>query len=238
MPIPATAQQILTKAGQELGLEVGTIGALQTGNTGEQALALLNSLGDDLVRNYDWQFLMFTAAFNGDGVTSGFTLPADYGRTVNQTEWSASMKRPMQGPLTPQQWGWTQFGIVSVGVFFKYRILQNKFTIFPTPGVGQAFDLFYISKNWVYDPVGLVYKDQITLGTDVPVFDRRLLIAGLKQRLWAQKGFDTSALGREFDYVLAAEQSQTQGAQQICLAGPQDSFYINPFFNLPDGDWN
>lgn len=238
MPIPASAQAILTAAGQELGLAVGQIGTLQTGNTGDQALALLNSLGMDLVRSYDWQFLMFTHQVTGDGVLTSFPMPANFGRIVNQTQWSESMRRPMQGPLTPQQWGWTQFGIVSVGVFYKYRILQNEFTVFPTPPNGEKFDFYYISKNWVYDPLTLTYKDQVTAGTDQPVFDGRLMIAGLKERLWAQKGFDTSALSQEFQYCLNAEKSEGQGAQAISLSGPIDTFYLNPLLNIPDGDWN
>lgn len=238
MPILATAQEILTAAGDELGLTVGQIGALQTGNTGVQALALLNSLGDDLVKVYDWQFLMFTHRFQGDGVLTSFPMPADFGRTVNQTQWAENMKRPMQGPLTPQQWGWTQFGIVSVGVFYKYRILQNEFAVFPTPGNGEFFDFFYIGKNWVYDPLTSTYKDTITAGTDQPVFDRRLMISGLKMRLWEQKGFDSTKLAQEFQFALDAEKSEGQGAQAISLSGPLDTFYLNPLLNVPDGDWN
>lgn len=238
MPILATAQEIITAAGQELGLEVGTIGVLQTGDNGVQALALLNSLGDDLVRVYDWQFLQFTNTFSGDGVTSAFPMPANFARVVNQTEWAKNMKRPMQGPLTAQQWGWTQFGIVSVGVFYKYRILQNKFNVFPTPGVGEDFAFFYMSKNWVESGTTPgTYKDKCSSVNDIPQFDRRLMINGLKLRLWAQKGFDTSALAREFDFVLANEKGQSTGAQQISLSGPIDTFYLNPLTNIPDGNW-
>lgn len=238
MPITATAQQILTAAGQELGLAVGEIGILQVGDTGIQGLALLNSLGDDLVRVYDWEFLQFSNNFSGDGNTSAFPMPADFARVVNQTQWAKNMKRPMQGPLTAQQWGWTQYGIVSVGVFYKYRILLNKFNIFPTPGIGESFAFAYISKNWVLDPLTGNYKDQITAGTDVPIFDRRLMVNGLKLRLWGQKGFDTSALAREFDFVLANEKGQSNAAQEISLTGNLDTFYLNPITNVMDGDWN
>lgn len=238
MPIVATAQEIITAAGQELGLEVGAVGTLQTGNTGEMALALLNSLGEDCVRVHDWQFLQFVAGFSGDGVNSTFPMPDDYGRTVNQTQWANNMKRPMTGPLTPQQWGWTQYGIVSVGVFYRYRIHLNEMEVFPAPGVGETFNFYYISKNWVFDPVAQAYKDKITLGTDQPVFDRRLMITGLKQRLWGQKGFDTSVLQREFEFNLNAEKGQSQGAQILNLGGSMDTFYLNPLINITDGGWN
>lgn len=237
MPITATAQEILTAAGAELGIEVGTIGTLQTGQAGVQGLALMNSLGDDLVRIHDWQFLEKAQNYAGDGTTFQFALPANFGRLVNQTEWSSRDRRPMSGPMTPQTWGWAQFGIVATGIFFRYRILDNLFTTFPTAGVGDDFDFFYISKNWVYDPVGLVYKDQITLGTDIPVFDRRLMIAGLKLRLWAQKGFDTTVVQQEFQFVLDTEKAQNQGAPTLSLVGSIDTFYINPLINIPDGNW-
>lgn len=239
MPILATAQQILTQAGQELGLEVGTIGTLQAGQTGDMALALLNALGDDLVRAYDWQFLLKTASLVGDGVTTLFPMPADFGRTVNQTEWSNSMKRPMNGPLTPQQWGWTQYGIVSVGIFYRYRIVGNQFEVFPVPPVGETFNFYYITKNWVNSGVSPgTYIDKVDAGNAVPVFDRRLLISGLKDRLWGQKGFDTSVLKGEFNYNLESEKGQTQGAQAINLSGCLDTFYINPLINITDGGWN
>lgn len=237
MPTMASAQEILTAAGAELGLSIGTIGLQQTGQTGEQALSLLNALGDECVKVHDWQMLEKVAEFTGDGSIVQFDLPADFGRVINQTEWSSRDMRPMSGPMTPQTWGWTQYGIVATGVFFRYRILDNKFTTFPTAGAGETFHLFYISKNWVYDPVSLVYKDKITLGTDQPVFDRRLMISALKLKLWTQKGFDTTALLQEFNYNLKTEKSQNQGASAISLAGPMDTFYINPLFNIPDGSW-
>jgi hypothetical protein len=237
MPIIASAQEILTAAGAELGLAVGTIGLLQTGNTGEQALALLNAIGDECVKVHDWQMLEKTAEFTGDGTLFQFDLPMDFGRVVNQTEWSSRDKRPMSGPMTPQTWSWAQYGIVATGIFFRYRILANKFTTFPTAGPGETFHLFYISKNWVYDPISQTYKDTITLGTDQPVFDRRLMISALKLKLWEQKGFDTTKLVQEFNYNLETEKSQNQGASQISLVGSVDTFFINPLLNVPDGSW-
>lgn len=237
MPTMASAQEILTAAGAELGLSVGTIGLLQTGQTGEQALAQLNALGDECVKCHDWQMLQKTAEFMGDGSIVQFDLPMDFGRVINQTEWSSRDRRPMSGPMTPQTWGWTQYGIVATGIFFRYMILGNKFTTFPTAGSGESFHLFYISKNWVYDPITQTFKDKIEVGTDQPVFDRRLMISALKVKLWAQKGFDTTTLAQEFNYNLSTEKAQNQGAPQINLSGSVDTFYINPLINVPDGSW-
>ena len=236
MTITATAQQIVDAVHEELGLTTSVIGSSQVGQTTTQALALLNRLGDECVRVHDWQFLEGTQSFSGNGVDSAFDLPADFGRIVNQTSWAENMKRPMQGPLTSQQWGWTQFGIVSVGVYFRYRILGNQFVIFPTPGAGEDFDFFYIKKNWVIDADDQTMKDKITKAGDIPVFDRNLMIAGTKIKLWAIKGFDTTVLTTEFNYALQAEIGQNQGAPIIDLSGAW-GFHLLDINNIPDGSW-
>lgn len=235
MATRATVQYIIDSALAELGVQSGTVGAAQQEQNVTQALALLQSLGRDAISVHDWQFLMLTANYTGDGTTTSFDMPTDYGRQVNQTQWALNNKRPMIGPLSPQQWGWTQYGIVSVGVYFRYRILQNDFTIFPVPGVGERFAFYYISKNWLSDTSGAP-KSVITSGSDIIYFDDRLMIAGLKLRIWAQRGFDTSQLSAEYNYVLQAQMGQDQGAPVIQLSGTDGFHYIDTS-NVPDGSW-
>lgn len=233
----ATAQQIVDRASNELGLATSTLTTGLITQVGTQSLALLNSLGEDLVKAHDWQFLEATATFTGDGTTTEFTLPTDFGRVVSQTVWSTNNSLPMEGPLTSQAWGWVQFGIVSVGVFYRYRILHNKLAVFPTPGVGEEIKFYYIKKNWVLDNDGVTYKEGVTDGDDTPLFDRGLLTKGLKVRLWGQKGFDTTALAKEFNDDLSTAKAQNQGAPVIRLAGAADSILIDPRRNIPDGNW-
>lgn len=228
MPNTATADKIINAACQELGLPPVSLNASANDAIGYQALGLLNALGDELARVHDWQFLEKVMTFTGDGVTDSFPMPEDFGRQVNQTQWSTSQSRPMMGPDSPQVWSWSQYGIVSVGVFFRYRILDNEYTVFPVPGAGEEFALYYISKNWVQDGLNpTVYKDQVTGPNDIPVFDRRVMISGLKVKLWAQKGFDTTVLQREFDAMLLAEKGQNQGARVINLSSGGGNVLIN-----------
>lgn len=236
MAVTATAQEIIDAALAELGIASGTIGAAAVNQSVTQSLALLNRLGDDVCKAHDWQDLEKVATLTGDGTTFQFPFPADFGRVVNQTEWAANNRRPLLGPLTPQQWGWTQYGIVSVGVYFRYRVLDNLFTLFPVPGAGEVFNFFYISKNWVIDGSDGSMKDKITSGADIPIFDRGLMIAGVKLRMWSAKGFDTSSLASEFNYRLEAEKGQNQGAPVLNLSGGPDFHFID-VNNVPDGSW-
>lgn len=235
MATRATVQYIIDSALAELGLQSGTVGSATQGQLVTQSLALLQSLGRDAIAVHDWQFLMNTANYTGDGAQTAFIMPTDFSRVVNQTEWALNNKRPMIGPLSPQQWGWTQYGIVSVGVYFRYRILDNDFTIFPVPGAGEEFAFYYINKNWIIGADGTP-KSVITAGDDVLVFDDRLLIAGLKLRIWATKGFDTTQLASEYNFVLQAQKGQDQGAPVIQLSGTDGFHYIDTS-NVPDGSW-
>ena len=236
MPITATVQAILDSATTELGLPLIVFGVTSYDQTGRQATAMLQAIGDDLVRSHDWQFLEKSHTFVGDGNSSSFALPADYGRVVNQTQWSVSNQRPMTGPVSAQVWGWCQYGIVSAGFYFRYRILDNRLHVFPTPGAGQEFAFFYITKNWVISGDTSQPKDTISLANDVPMFDRRLMTSGLKARLWGQKGFDTTQVQAEFNYVLNSEKGISQAAPELSLTGCTTGILINEY-NVPDGSW-
>jgi hypothetical protein len=238
MAVQASVLTIVNQALQELGLPtVPTAVSAPDDQTGFQTLGLVNALGTQLVKVHDWQFLEQIAEITGDGVTSSFTLPADFGRIVNQTEWSSSNRRPMFGPMSPQGWSWVQYGIVSVGVYYRYRILRNKFQVFPTPALGEKLHFYYISRNWVYDPITFVYKDKASNDTDEPVFDQYLMTAGCKFKLWNAKGMDATDLGNQFSYMLDAEKAQSTGAPVISLDSRWDYLYISGQ-NVPDGSWN
>ena len=233
----ATAQQIVDRACNELGLATSSLVPGLINATGTQSLSLLNTLGDDLVTAHDWQFLEGIVDLVGDGVTSEFDLPADYGRTVNQTLWSTNNKLPMEGPMSQQQWGWLNYGIVSVGVFYRYRILNNKMAVFPALRAGEHVKFYYIKKAWVIDQDTVTMKDLIVNGGDSPIFDRNLMIKGLKVRLWNQKGFDTTSLTREYDELLHAYLAQNQGAPVIKMSGRAATILLDPRRNVPDGNW-
>lgn len=235
-----SAKDIANQSLQELGLPTVNSVMSELGDlTGFQLVGLENALGAQLVKAHDWQFLEKTLTIVADGTTSEFDMPSDFGRIVNQTQWSSKNRRPMYGPMTPQGWSWVQYGIVSVGVYYRYRIINNKFQVFPTPAAGEEFHFYYISKNWVMnnDTSETVYRDKIVQDSDIPMFDDALMVAGSKFKIWAAKGMDARVLGDEFQFMLDAEKAQTQGAPVIALDQRWEYLYISGQ-NVPDGSWN
>lgn len=232
-----TVLQLVNKALQSLGLpQVLTIVSSQDDQTGFQMMGLLNELGTQMIRAHDWQALEKTQQYVGDGVTVAFPLPSDYGRMVNQTQWSSKNLGPMRGPVSPQGWSWIQFGIVSAGFVFRYRIIDNMFHVYPVPAQDEKINFYYIQKYWVTDSLGQP-KDQVTEDTDTVDFDDYLMIAGIKFKLWSAKGLDATELGQEFQFMLSTEKAQTQGAPVISLDRGNQSFLIG-FQNVTEGGWN
>ena len=235
-----SVKDIANRALQELGLPTALTIMSEDGDpAGFQLMGLQNALGLQLTKIYDWQFLEKTVEFTGDGVTTEFDMPADYGRMVNQTQWSSKNKRPMYGPMSPQGWSWVQYGIVSVGVYYRYRIINDKFHVFPTPAAGEKFHFYYISKNWlVNNSSGTpVFRDKIESDDDFPLFDDERMVTGAKLKLWSAKVMDIRVLSDEFYYILEACKSETQGAPVIALDSRWEHLYISGQ-NVPDGTWN
>jgi len=232
-----TAQAIVNSTLQELGLGTVNLEAGAADQTAYQLVGLLNALGQELMRVQDWQQFISEFEIIGDGTSNAWGVPDDWGRQVNQTQWAASDQRPMNGPASPQQWAWNQYGLVSAGMLYQYRMANGQFQTFPILSAGEVVKMYYISKNWVGihgNPFDLT--DRVVNSDDGVGFPERLMIAGLKLKLWAAKGFDTTVLQKEFDFMLANEKATTGGAAVISLTGPSNSFLLG-WGNIPDGNW-
>ena len=231
----ANATQIVDAAFQELGLGASNISLGAADPTTYQAVGLLGSLGSELLRTHDWPQLQKQLAIYGDGTTTDFSLPGDYGRAINQTQWASSSKLPMIGATSPQVWAWLQYGLTSgsAGVQYQYKISANdKFSVFPAPASGEVIQLTYMSNYWVLiQNVG--YSNVIESGDNFPLFDFRLMIAGLKLKLWTAKGLDTTVLAQEYNFILQNEKQASQGAREISLTGYVGSGLLG-YGNVPE----
>jgi len=180
------------------------------------------------------------AASSGTAVTLSFVqtkyaFPADYQRLIDRTQWDKSKHWEMLGPENPQQWQWLKSGYIATGPRIRWRILGNSFQIWPGVTTAEYLGFEYISKNWVVDANGNT-KDRFTADTDVCLFDTRVMVAGLKLKYFATKGFETQLLQDEFDSILSAVMGAEQGAPMLSFA-PRLSNILLGQENLPDSGY-
>lgn len=168
---------------------------------------------------------------------TAYDLPDDYDFQINRTQWDRLNHWELVGPKSAQEWEWMQSGIIAAGPRIRYRLLNNKFQIWPLVVSPSLIASEYISTSWIY-AVGdsEPSKSTFTVDTDTCVFRDRLMIAGIKKTLFEIKGFDSSAFQREYDRELEKAQAQDAGSPTLSLAPRYDNILISPA-NIADGNW-
>jgi hypothetical protein len=222
------AANILNDAAVELGLISADIADPYA--AAEQNIVLLcrllKSLGQDLVRDFAWTHLQKSYDFATVANQGAYPLPPDYDRFTDQTAWNRSGVMPLQGPLGAQGWQVLR-AVVSTGATgLWFRLVGNQVQFLPVPGSAQNITYEYVSRYWV-QPTGQTAptSDTPTAGTDVLLFDRRLLVTGLKLAFRKARGFDTTAVQADYEDARARAQGGDGAAPVLslngCHAGPE-----------------
>jgi hypothetical protein len=229
-----TLLQIVQQACGEMGLTAPNYVAGNTASDTVQMLALLNGIGGDLSREFDWQALQKAYTFNTTGAAS-YPLPSDYDRQIDRTHYDKSKRWEMLGPESPQQWEFLTSAYISVGPRLRYRLMGNALNVWPTTNTGETVGYEYISNAWVTGADTTV-KSSFTLDTDVCIFPDRLMITGLKLRYFSVKGFNTQEYQVEFMRYLSVAKSNDAGSSTLSFA-PKLSSVLIGWENIPDSGY-
>jgi hypothetical protein len=241
MPTPSVLKQC-QDALRELGLPVPTSAASADDTTGQQIFGLWNALGQELYEKWMWKELVKSFGFLTEVGRAAYPLPADWAGAIDQTEWDRTNHWSLIGQATEQQWQTLKSGIVALGPRLRYRYINDTIEIFPTPTtIGGAFTPYdlnfeYYASGWVIDVDGNT-KNEATVDNDRAVFQNRLMVNGIKLKLWEIKGFDTSALTKDYDASFNTSMSRNKGAPRLSLSPRVSPIYIGPW-NISDGNWN
>lgn len=165
-----------------------------------------------------------------------YTLPSDWDRQVNRTQWDKTNHWELIGPKSAQEWQYLKGGIVSTGPRMRYRILGNTFQIWP-PAISTArLGFEYISNAWVYAVDGVTEKSHFTVDTDTAIFRDRLLITGTKYEFFQIKGFDVTKLSADYNAEIEKEKASDHGAPTLSLSPSQSPMLIGPY-SVPDSNF-
>jgi hypothetical protein len=174
-----------------------------------------------------------------------FSMPADYRKWINQTQWDRTNNWPMLGPISPQEYQWAASGVVQTGPRERYRQVYMSsglpgIRLWPPPnGVDAPATLsyMYLSSYWVLSSASPpVPKATITADTDTCVFSDDIMIAGLKSRMWRAQGYDSTAYDQDYARIFSRVLSQDGGAQVLVASRRRYPYLLSPM-NVPDGNW-
>jgi len=164
-----------------------------------------------------------------------YSMPADYYSTVNRTHWDKSKRWEMLGPESPQQWEWLLSGYISTGPRIRWRLLGQYFQIWPGMNAGELLGFEYRSKGWAYSPTGLV-QNSFTADNDTCIYPDRVMVLMTKLKYFEAKGFDTTALYRDFLMELEAAVAQDTAAANLSFA-PRPGTVLIGYDNIPDSGY-
>lgn len=164
-----------------------------------------------------------------------YSMPADYRKPINRTHWDKTRHWEMLGPASPQMWEWLKSGYIATGPRIHYRILGNKFQIWPMISANEYLGFEYTSTSWVYSAAGAA-QSSFVADDDTSIFADDLLISGLKLKYFAVKGFDTTDYSQEYGMVLSSVLATEKGARTLFISGRPANILINQT-NLPDSGY-
>lgn len=166
-----------------------------------------------------------------------FAMPSDFDRLIDRTDWDKTQHWEMLGPETAQQWQWLKSGYISTGPRVRFRVLGGLFQIWPALGSNHQLGFEYVSNLWVTASGGTApSKASFTVDTDTCIFPDRLVVLGTKLKYFEIKGFDTTALYRDYMMHLDLAKANDAGSPTLSFA-PQPSSILVGSENIPDANY-
>ena len=164
-----------------------------------------------------------------------YGLPPDYYSTVNRTHWDKSKRWEMLGPESAQQWEWLLSGYISTGPRIRWRLLGKYFQIWPGTNGGELLGFEYRSKAWAEAADGTP-KNSFTADDDTCIYPDRLMVLSTKLKYFEAKGFDTTALYRDYLMEFETAVAQDTAAANLSFA-PRPGTVLIGYDNIPDSGY-
>ena len=161
-----------------------------------------------------------------------YDLPSDYETITDNTHWDKTKHWQMLGPEDAQQWQWLKSGYISTGPRVRWRILGNKFQIWPPMNTQEYLGFEYRSKGWAESASGQV-KNSFTADSDTTFFDDRVMVLFTKLKYFQIKSFDTTALQQDYQRYLQIAKANDKGSATLSFA-PYPTKVLIGYANIPD----
>ena len=234
----ATCLSIIQTVCARLGLDQPNTSVGSTDNKIVQLVALCDEEGSELSIRYPWTALIketsyTTLATEDQGAIE--TIAPGYNYILNDTIWNRSLRRPVFGPKNSQNWQ-QQKAFAINGPWSSHRIKGGHLYMYPTPTAGESCYFEYVSKYWLTDTSGAVYRSAWVADDDVALLDDQLLILGTIWRWKKAKGFEYAEDFNTYERRVLDSMTKDGGKDWVSLTNTK--YDIFPGVVVPAGSWN
>jgi len=160
-----------------------------TDTTVQQLYGIANEVLDDLVDQSKFQAITREATFTSiaaedQGAISAIAGVEGYLWAYPQTFYDRTLRRPLYGPLTEQEWQAIK-AIPNPGPFYKFRIWNDHIFLNPAPSTPFSTIAFEYASSYAVNSSGGVAKAAFNDDADVCKFPEKILRKGIMYR-WKQ----------------------------------------------------
>lgn len=207
--LPALQSAAIRLIGQKPATFFGASGTFEM-----EICDLANEVAQDVAKYQDWQALVRMATFTGNGILTGFDLPADYDRMLG----SAQVQ-------DPANWAWGYYRIHDYSSFLEliargfspmpggWIISGGQIHFGPAPADGHSATFPYVTSYWARASAG--DKPAFTEDTDAFLLPERLLTLGLVWRWRENKKLDFTGDMEAFTKALDEYAAKDRGTRII-----------------------
>ena len=200
-----------------------------------QLVALAQEEGIELAKRHPWQVLTKEKTFTGTAAAAqSGAIPTDFDRFVDESFFNRTKKRPVFGPISPQDWQFTQ-AVVATTLVESFRRRGDSILITPTPNGTDTYAYEYIGTQWCQS-VSAVAQSAWASDTDTGILPEELMTLGVIWRFLRSKGFDYGEAFRTYELQVAQAFSRDGGKRTLNMGKRNHSMARAPF--IQEGSWN
>lgn len=203
-----------------------------------QLIHLFYSVGRDLLQQKCWPQLKRVHTVTCTSGDTAYALPSDYYCSVLDAAWDTTNKWKMGGPLSDSQFNELLYGYAITQNRKSYRIFgrpgTDQIQINPDPSTGDVLSFEYLSDAWIATASYAAWQTTITADTNLTAFDDDLMIAGIKFKLYREKGWQYQPYEQEFKNQIDKAQARFNGSQKTSL---YKTWPYPGYANMPEGNF-
>lgn len=227
---------IISNVCRRVGQQPPNVVVSSTDPTVQQMLSFANEVGNELCRWGDWRKLRKQKVFSTlpQEEQTGM-VPDDLGQWIDQSAWNRSARRPLWGPISPEQWqAWKAFDTFPVMDCWYFE--GNNILVQPVPPAGETFAFAYTSNQWCKSATGDPQSEWLE-DTDVGVISERLFTLGTLFMYLEARGLYSEAAELRYQDQVKQELSEDSPRSTHSMASTGYWWARRPGIVVPDGSW-
>jgi hypothetical protein len=231
-----TILQVIQEACPSIGLSVPSAVFTSTAREHVELRALASEMAERIaVDTADWTKLKLLATINGDGATTAFDLPEDYGRMLKTARvWPSSMTTcPLNHIADTDEWLAMDLSAVQ-WIYGAWTMIGEQINIKPAIASGATASFYYLSRQFAMSNTGDL-KTTFTADDDFFRLDNRLLRLGIIWQWKANKGFPYAEDMTTYEDALANRIGADKGSNIIGSGSKRFNADVGPAYPWPLG---